>query len=48
MPFVLLSDKLGVELKMRKELTAAVAAATSVAERKAAPSRGGPAEAVDV
>lgn len=40
MPFVLLSDKLGVELKRRKELTAA-AAATSGAERKVASARGG-------
>lgn len=45
MPFVLLSDKLGVELKRRKELTAAAAAAaaaaTSGAERKVASARGG-------
>lgn len=45
MPLALLSDKLGVELKRRKELTAAAAAAaaaaTSGAERKVASARGG-------
>lgn len=48
MPFVLLSDKLGVELKRRKELTAAAAAAAAAATSGAERCTRWPAEAADV